>query len=215
MDLVQEIVDAYPHGYNEVVFVFYYDELQKIFHQVTTDQELLAMFSKYVHSKVVRMTIIYTEPGDVVPIREPYTSENSEVLDIPSTPSVACPVIPQASKSTMPSASQSTMPSASQSSMPSASQSTMPSNQPSTNEPADDDILANDGILANPKPQNEHVGINDEDEYQTHGKSAPVQVESSDSEFDEEYEEEDGLVGKDPLSPTPILTYEKIILQCV
>jgi hypothetical protein len=67
------------------------------------------------------MTITYTKPGDVVPIPKPYTFENSEVLDIPSTPSVACPVIPQASKSTMPSASQSTMPSTSQSSMPSAS----------------------------------------------------------------------------------------------
>jgi signal peptidase I len=97
MDLVQEIVDAYPRGYNEVVSVFYYDELQKILPQVTTDQELLAMFSKHIHSKVVRMTITYTEPGDVVPIPEPYTSENSEVLDIPSTPSMACPVIPQAS----------------------------------------------------------------------------------------------------------------------
>jgi hypothetical protein len=185
MDLVQEIVDAYPHGYNEVVSVFYYDELQNIFPQVTIDQELLAMFSKHVHSKVVRMTITYTEPGDVVPIPEPYTSENSEVLDIPSTPSVAYPVIPQ------------------------ASQSTMPSSQPSTNELADDDILANDGILANPKPQNEHVGIDDEVEYLTHGKSGPAQVESSDSESDEEYEEEDGLVGKDPLPPTPVLAYDK------
>jgi len=138
-DLVEEIVDAYPHGYNEVVSVFYYDELQKIFPQVTTDQELLAMFNKHVHSKVVRMTITYTEPRDVVPIPEPYTSENSEVLDIPSTPSVACPVIPQANQSTMPSASQPTM--------PSASQSTMPSSQSSINELADDDILANDVFL--------------------------------------------------------------------
>ena len=89
-DLVEEIVNAYPHGYNEIVIVFYYDALQKIFPQVTTDQELLAMFSKHVHSKVVRMTITYTEPRDVVPIPEPYTSENSEVLDIPSTPSVDC-----------------------------------------------------------------------------------------------------------------------------
>jgi hypothetical protein len=57
------------------------------------------------------------------------------------------------------------MPSASQSTIPSASQSTLPSSQPSTNEPANDDILANDGILTNPKPQNEHVGIDDEVEY--------------------------------------------------
>ena len=85
----------------------------------------------------------------------------------------------------------------------------MPSNQPSTNEPADDDILADDGILANPKPHNEHVGIDDEAEYLTHGKSGPAHIESSDSESDEEYEEEDGLVGKDPLPPTSVLAYDK------
>jgi hypothetical protein len=36
-DLMEEIVDAYPHGYNELVSVFYYDEVQKNFLQVTTD----------------------------------------------------------------------------------------------------------------------------------------------------------------------------------
>jgi hypothetical protein len=94
--------------------------------------------------------------------------------------------------------------------MSSASQSTMPSSQPWTNEPAADGIRATvDLLLANPKPQNEHVGIDDEAEYLTHGKSGPAQVESSNSESDEEYEEEDGLVGKDPLPPTPVLAYDK------
>jgi hypothetical protein len=35
----------------------------------------------------------------------------------------------------------------------------------------DDDILVNDGIIANSKPYNEHVCIDDEVEYLTHGKS--------------------------------------------
>ncbi|CAD6250084.1 unnamed protein product [Miscanthus lutarioriparius] len=78
-DLVETIVDAYPHGYNEIVSVFYYDEVQKNFPQVTTDQELLAMFNKHVDSKEVRMTITYSEPTDVVSIPESYTQQNAEV----------------------------------------------------------------------------------------------------------------------------------------
>ena len=53
------------------------------------------------------------------------------------------------------------------------------------------------------------MGIDDEAEYLTHGKSGPAHIESSDSESDEEYEEEDGLVGKDHLSHTPVLAYDK------
>lgn len=74
-DLVEEIVDQYPHGFNKVVHVFYYDAVQKNFLQVTTDQELLAMFNKHVDSKVVLMTIAYTDPTDAVPIPEMYTTE--------------------------------------------------------------------------------------------------------------------------------------------
>ena len=47
-DLVREIVDQYPHGYQEVVHVFYYDGVQKCSPEITTDQELLEMFRKHV-----------------------------------------------------------------------------------------------------------------------------------------------------------------------
>ncbi|XP_066320752.1 uncharacterized protein [Miscanthus floridulus] len=75
----------------------------------------------------------------------------------------------------------------------------MPSSQPSTNDPTDDDILVHDGILANPKPHNEHVGIDDEAEYLILGKPSTNElandhIESSDSESDEEYEEGDGNI---------------------
>ena len=206
-DLVETIVDAYPHGYNEIVSVFYYDEVQKNFPQVTTDQELLAMFNKHVDSKEVRMTITYSEPTDVVSIPESYTQQNVEVLDIPSTPSVACPILAAASQSTMPTTSNPIEPTTSQPTMPTTSNPTEPTtSQPSTNEPTDDD-----DYLANPKPHNEHVGVDEEGLYLTCGKSRASLSDSSDSdsESDEEYQEEDGLVGQDPLPPIPVVAYDK------
>jgi hypothetical protein len=46
----------FPYGYQEVVHVFYYDDV-KNYSQVRTDQELLEIFNKHVDSKVVHMTI--------------------------------------------------------------------------------------------------------------------------------------------------------------
>jgi hypothetical protein len=82
-DFVQEIVDQYPHGYNETVHVFYYDVAQKTFPQIKTDQELLKMFTKHVDSKIVLMTITYTEPTDVVPVPQwCYTEEDIPMSQI-------------------------------------------------------------------------------------------------------------------------------------
>ena len=100
-DFVGEIMDQYPHGFQEVVHVFYYDDFQK-YVEVRTYQELLAMFSKHVDNKKVRMTITYTEPTDV-PIIECIHPEISARLDIPCTPSVACPSFAAPSQSTQPS----------------------------------------------------------------------------------------------------------------
>jgi hypothetical protein len=74
-DLVEEIVDKYPHGYNEIVHVFTMIMLKKTFPHITTDQELLKMFSKHAANKVVCMTITYTEPTDDVPIPKCYADE--------------------------------------------------------------------------------------------------------------------------------------------
>lgn len=184
-DLVQEIVDQYPHGYNETVHVFYYDVAQKTFPQIKTDQELLKMFSKHVDSKIVLMTITYTEPTDVVPVPEwCYTEE-----DIPCIPSLACPSLPPVSQITEPIAKLPT--------------------QPCTSEPStynNDD----DGYLANPEPHNEHVGVDEEGFYLTAEKIASEESDSeSDSESDEEYDEEDGLVGKDHVPLMPIVCYDR------
>ena len=112
-DFVGEIMDQYPHGFQEVVHVFYYDDFQK-YVEVRTDQELLAMFSKHVDNKEVRMTITYTESRDV-PIIECIHSEISARLDIPCTPSVACPSFAAPSQSTQPISSQHNKPTTSQS----------------------------------------------------------------------------------------------------
>ena len=186
MDLVREIVDQYPHGYQEVVHVFYYDGVQKCSPEITTDQELLEMFRKHVDSKVVHMTITYTDPTDDVSVPECYTTENSDVLD----PSLAA-------------ASQSTEAIYSQLTKPSTSQPT----EPSTNKTNEDDVEC----LANPRLQNEHVGVDDEVFYLPAHKTHVVEESDSesDSESDMEYVEEDGLIGKDPLPPRPIVAYDQ------
>jgi len=112
-DFVGEIVDQLPHGYREIVDVFYYDDVKK-YSEVKTDQELLAMFSKQVDSKKMRMTITYTKPRDV-PIIEYCHPEISAGLDIPCTPSLAAPSLAAASQSTNPLYSQLNKPTTSQS----------------------------------------------------------------------------------------------------
>jgi len=92
---------------------------------------------------------------------------------------------------------------ASQLTKPSTSQPT----EPSTNKTNEDDVEC----LANPRPQNEHVGVDDEAFYLPAHKTHVVEESDSesDSESDVEYVEEDGLIGKDPLPPRPIVAYDR------
>jgi hypothetical protein len=99
-DFVREIVDQFPHGYQEVVHVSYYIDVTKGSSQVRTDQELHEMFSKHADSKVVHMTITYTDPKDMPSLV--CASTHSEGLDIPCTPSIICPSLAAASQSTQP-----------------------------------------------------------------------------------------------------------------
>jgi hypothetical protein len=59
------------------------------------------MFSKHVDSKMVHMTITYTEPRDV-PIPKCFYIEISSGLDIPCTLSISCPSLDASSQSTQP-----------------------------------------------------------------------------------------------------------------
>lgn len=193
-NLVKEIVDQYPHGYEENVHVFHYNDVLKTFPQVTTDQELLVMFSKHVDRKVVHLSISYTDPTDGVPIPPPILLSNSDLLDIPCTPSMPCPSIVAASISTQP---------------PTNEPTDFDSDQPADSDHFDDD---DDNYLANPEPQNKHVGVDDEGLYlppsKEHGQGEDG-VESDSDDSDVDYEEVDGLIGKDPPRPIPIASYDK------
>ena len=96
-------------------------------------------------------------------------------------------------------------------SLAAASQFTKPStsqpSEPNTNKTNKDDVEC----LANPRPQNERVGVDDEAFYLPAHKTHVVEESDSesDSESDVEYVEEDGLIGKDPLPPRPIVAYDR------
>jgi hypothetical protein len=86
-DFVDETVDQFPHGYQELVHVFYYSDVTKASSLVTTDQELLEMFSKHVDSKVVHMTITYTDGC------RPYLAIDSTFLTGRFRVQLACAVV--------------------------------------------------------------------------------------------------------------------------
>ncbi|KAK3153585.1 hypothetical protein QOZ80_2BG0177830 [Eleusine coracana subsp. coracana] len=199
-DLVNDIADEFPHGYGETVTVFYYDAANKNYPQVKSDQELLAMFTKHIDTMVVRLTITYSKPTDMVFVPDPEDMGHNDTT-IPSEP-------------TKPTSNQPTNRTTHEPTSPSASQpNDATENEPITNE------FDDDKYLLNPEPHNEHVGIDEEGLYLTNAKvgaahttvtedSDSTSVSNSDS--DEEYEEEDGLVGKDPQPPhVPVVAYDK------
>jgi len=168
-DLVDEIVEKYPPGYEELVTVAYYDAASRNHLEVKTHQELLAMFAKHVDSKVVHMAIAYTLPSEI-------------------------PEWPNAEPSS------------------SMHETSHPTNVDASSD--DDTTPDDDPYLTNPEPENEFVGVDEEGLYLTNapkiGASHEGMTSKSDSEFDsdEDYEEEDGLVGKDPIPPS-IVAYDK------
>lgn len=161
------------------------------------------------------MSIAYTDPTDVVvpecPYPESVAAEHSEKMDIPCTPFITAATSPITDQPFQSTAAQPSQPTTTQPSKAgTASQSST-----SEAEPDPDD----DNYLANPEPDNEHVGVDEEGLYLSSvplAASHEVVSESSDSDSesgsdsDEEYEEEDGLVGKDPVpSQAPVVVYYK------
>lgn len=61
-DLVDSIVEQYPPGYMEVAHRQYQDDILRIFLEIKTDQELMYMFERHVHTNVAVMFIVYTDP---------------------------------------------------------------------------------------------------------------------------------------------------------
>ncbi|KAJ1279269.1 hypothetical protein BS78_04G142900 [Paspalum vaginatum] len=55
---------GFPPSYSEVAHIKYFDEGMKNFLEVKLDQELMAMFSKHLKSKVVDMFVQYIDPSE-------------------------------------------------------------------------------------------------------------------------------------------------------
>ncbi len=103
-DFIDDIAKSYPWGPNETVTIGYVDMVHKITHHVTTDQDMLTMFEKFVDIKVIPMII-----------RIHGINESIDELDhtlvkasacVPDTPSLATPSqvdFSQPSSSTLPS----------------------------------------------------------------------------------------------------------------
>jgi hypothetical protein len=100
-DLVDEIVDKNPHGYGEIVKVFYFDLDRKVNIEVGTDQDLLALFAKHYVSKCYLMTFAYYRPASGPPYILDWDFGSSEKsVEPPFTPSITGPSFAEPSHST-------------------------------------------------------------------------------------------------------------------
>ncbi|KAM0873461.1 hypothetical protein ACQ4PT_038054 [Festuca glaucescens] len=135
-DLVASILDQYPPRYLEVAHVQYYDDVQKTFLEIKSDQELMSMFEKHAKTKMVQMFFAYCDPHEPY---EPITEYYSDVHI-----------------------------------------------HPNNNTEQDDD-----GYLCNPIPENEHVGIDEENMYLEKEPTALNVVLFSDKEKDKDYVADD------------------------
>jgi hypothetical protein len=86
------------------VHFFYYDGVQKTFPKVTTNQDLLEMFRKHVHGKIVHLTIAYTEPNKCYTPEPDNEALHSDVVHIPCIPSLVSPSLATTSHFTDPAA---------------------------------------------------------------------------------------------------------------
>ncbi|KAJ1253660.1 hypothetical protein BS78_K213600 [Paspalum vaginatum] len=179
-DFVDEIVEKYPPRYNENVTVAYYDHSSAFYMEVKSDQDILEMFAKHVDTKVVDMSIAYTLPSETP--QWPIVSSKS--------------VDNQCTEATTSQVTEAT-----------SSQPIQPI-QPSICQ------LDDDNYLLNPEPENEFVGVDEEALYLSNTSKSGVSHEDgtsksvSESDSDEDYDEEDGLVGKDPTPPI-VVSYDK------
>ncbi|XP_044335754.1 uncharacterized protein [Triticum aestivum] len=130
-DLVESIVEQYSPRYLEVEHVQYYDDVLKIYPEVTSDQELVSMFEKHSKTKVVHMFVAYCDPSEPY---EPITEWHSDAHS-----------------------------------------------QPNNIEQDDDDYLRN------PVPENEHVGVDEENIYLEDEHVPLIMVPCSNKEKDKDY----------------------------
>ncbi|KAM0873464.1 hypothetical protein ACQ4PT_038055 [Festuca glaucescens] len=135
-DLVASILDQYPPRYLEVAHAQYYDDVQKTFPEIKSDQELMSIFEKHAKTKMLQMFFAYCDPHEPY---EPITEYYSDVHI-----------------------------------------------HPNNNTEQDDD-----GYLCNPIPENEHIGIDEENMYLEKEPTALNVVLFSDKEKDKDYVADD------------------------
>ncbi|VAH90360.1 unnamed protein product [Triticum turgidum subsp. durum] len=131
-DLVESIIEQYSPRYLEVAHVQYYDDVLKIYPEVTSDQELVSMFEKHSKTKVVHMFVAYCDPSEPY---EPITEWHSDAHS-----------------------------------------------QPNNIEQDDDD-----DYLRNPVPENELVGVDEENIYLEDEPVPLIMVPCSNKEKDKDY----------------------------
>jgi len=142
-NVIEDIVDKYPGRYGDTYSVFYWCHDTKMNIPLTNDHDLVEMFAKNKASKCCWMSLAYYKPNTVPPVIPSWDPITEQSIEPPITPSMATPSIATPSI-----ACPSNAP-------PSIAEST----QTQSTACADDDILAN------PNPENEHMGVDDEGLY--------------------------------------------------
>uniref|UniRef100_I1QZT8 Uncharacterized protein n=1 Tax=Oryza glaberrima TaxID=4538 RepID=I1QZT8_ORYGL len=88
-DFVDDIAKSYPWGPNETVTIDYMDLVDKTSHHVKTDQDMIAMFEKFIDIKVIPMIIrIHGIDENIDELDHTLDKVNIDVFD---TPSLAIP----------------------------------------------------------------------------------------------------------------------------
>jgi hypothetical protein len=181
-DFVESIVNEFPPRYKEVAIVQYYGDASKTLLEVKIDQDMLSMFEKHGKTKIVCMIIAYYNPLEEAPH---LVTEWTEWTPSPlgKSHSDAKDVVQGES-------------------------------QESKSMQNEED----DTYLANPLSENEHVGVDDEAMYlgddsgenEEDSKEGKSDENENDSDSCSDFEEEEDLVGNDPLPDNVInMDYDK------
>jgi hypothetical protein len=104
--LVKGVVDTCPHGYGDLVKVFYFCVDSKVNIPMLSDQDVVEMFDKHKASKCCYITFAYHRPGtEPPPIPDWDLGSTSHSVQPPITPSMPSRSIPEPSQETEPTSS--------------------------------------------------------------------------------------------------------------
>jgi hypothetical protein len=152
VDLVKEVEDKYPGDYDDIVKLIYFCVERHANVPVCYDNDLLEMFAKHKDCKCCYLTFAYHSPSSEPPAIPTWDFSNAwQSIENPMTPSLHCPSIAQPSQT--------------------HTETVEPSQ--TNNETA---VIE---YLANPNPNNEHMGVDGEGLYMNLGSQpAPPQSQS-------------------------------------